>query len=549
MRFEYAALLETIVGDVRPGLLAALAAVGLLLLITCANAANLLLARTAGRAREIATRAALGATRVRILRQLLVESVVLAALGGALGLVAAMWTVEALPALLIEHMPRAAVVRLDLSVLAFTAGVTLLVALLFGSIPALLASGERASGAALKQDGRAGHSPGARRLRGGLVVAEVALAAIVLTSAGLVGRSLIRLTHVNPGFTPDRLLTFNVQVVALPDGAARAEAIRAVLTRLRELPGVQAVGGATGLPPVTPQRAIRLEAQGVTFVEPLHAHFIAASPGYFAALGAPPLAGREFTGDDRQTGAPVAVVNMALARRLFGADDPIGRRIRLVDPSQSDDWRTVVGVVEGIRYRGLAEPAVEAVYTPFAQTPFLWSYVMLRAAGEPLALVRSVRAAVEDVRPGLVASGFASMDQLLADASAQARLNFVLIGAFALLGLALTLSGIYGVVGYTVAQRTREIGVRVALGATARQVQRLVIGQALALGLAGVAAGLATAALLTHLLRDLLFEISPTDPLAFAVVGTLLVLATITASAIPARRATRIDPISALRSE
>ncbi|MGH9313674.1 MAG: FtsX-like permease family protein, partial [Vicinamibacterales bacterium] len=365
----------------------------------------------------------------------------------------------------------------------------------------------------------------------------------------LVGRSLLRLTHVNPGFTPDRLLTFNVQVVTFPGDAARAEAVRAVLARLRELPGVQAVGGATGLPLVTPQRAIRIEAQGVTFADPLHAHFIAATPGYFAALGAPPLAGREFTHDDRRAGAPVVAVNTALARRLFGTGNPIGRRIRLVDPSQSDEWRTVVGVVEGIRYRDLAEPAVEAVYTPFAQTPFLWSYMMLRATGEPLALVRSVRAAVEDVRPGLVASGFASMDELLAHSSAQARRNFLLIGSFAVLGLALTLSGIYGVVGYTVVQRTREIGVRVALGATGRQVVRLVVGQALALGLAGVAAGLIAASLLTSLLRDLFFEVSPTDPFAFAVVGALLVLATIAASAIPARRATRIDPVSALRSE
>ncbi len=548
IRFEYRPLRETIVGDIRPVLVGALAAVGLLLLITCANAANLLLARTAGRAREIATRSALGATRLRILRQLLVESAVLAVLGGGLGLVAAVLTVESLPALLIEHLPRATAVRLEPSVLAFTAGVTLLVALLFGSIPALQASGERAGGA-LKQDGRAGQSTGARRLRGGLVIAEVALAAIVLAGATLVGRSLIQLTRVNPGFMPDRIMTFNIQVRSLPDDAARAEAVRAVLARLRAVPGVQAVGGATGLPLATPQRAIRIEAQGVTLTEPLHTHFIAATPGYFAALGASVLAGREFTDDDRRAGAPVVAVNTVLARRLFGTGDPIGRRIRLVDPSQSGEWRTVVGVVGGIRYRDLAEPAVEAVYTPFAQTPFMWSYMMLRATGEPRALVRAVGAAVDEARPGLVASGFASMDELLAHSSAQARRNFLLIGSFAVLGLALTLTGIYGVVGYTVVQRTREIGVRVALGATGRQVMRLVVGQALALGLIGVAAGLAAAALVTRLMRDLLFEVSPTDPLAFAVVGALRVVATIAASAIPARRATRIDPVSALRSE
>jgi len=548
IRFEYTPLRETIVGNVRPVLVGALAAVGLLLLITCANAANLLLARTAGRAREIATRSALGATRLRILRQLLIESAVLAAIGGGVGLAAALWTVESLPALLIEHLPRATSVRLEPSVLVFTAGVTLLVALLFGSIPALQASGERASGA-LKQDGRAGQSPGARRLRGGLVIAEVALAAIVLAGAALVGRSLLQLTRVNPGFVPDRLLTFNVQVVSLPDDTARAEAVRAVLARLRALPGVEAIGGATGLPLATPQRAIRIEAQGVTLDEPLHAHFIAASPGYFAALGAPPLAGREFTDDDGRAGAPVVAVNTVLARRLFGTDDPIGRRIRLVDPSQSDQWRTVVGVVGGIRYRDLAEPAVEAVYTPFAQTPFMWSYMMLRARGEPRTLVRAIGAAVDQARPGLVASGFESMDELLEHSSAQARRNFLLIGSLAVLGLALTLSGIYGVVGYTVVQRTREIGVRVALGATARQVMRLVVGQALALGLVGVGAGLVAASLVTRLMRDLLFEVSPTDPMTFAGVAVLLVLATAAASAIPARRATRIDPMSALRSE
>jgi putative ABC transport system permease protein len=548
IEFVYRPLRETIVGDIRPVLVGALAAVGLLLLITCANAANLLLARTASRAREIATRSALGATRWRILRQLLVESAVIATIGGGLGFVAALWTVESLPALLINELPRKASVRLEPSVLAFSAGITLLVALLFGSIPALQASSERAS-AALKEDGRAGQSRGARRLRGGLVVAEVALAAIVLAGAALVGRSLIRLTHVDPGFAPDRLLTFNVQIVTLPDDAARAEAVRVVLERLRGLPGVEAVGGATGLPLVTPQRAIRLEAQGVTLAEPLFAHFIAASPGYFAALGARPLAGREFTEDDRRAGAPVVVINTALARTLFGTENPVGRQIRLVDPSQSDQLRTVVGVVGGIHYRDLAEPAVEAIYTPFAQTPFLWSYMMLRATGEPRALVRAVGAAVNDARPGVVASGFAPMDDLLEQSSAQARRNFLLIGSLAVLGLALTLSGIYGVVGYTVVQRTREIGVRVALGATRRQVMRLVVGQALALGAIGVAAGLAAAGLLTRLMRDLLFEISPTDPTTFAGVAVLLVLATIAASAIPARRATRIDPMTALRSE
>ena len=546
--FEYRPLRDTIVGNVRPVLVGALAAVGLLLLITCANAANLLLARTAGRAREIATRAALGATRARILRQLLIESAVIATIGGVVGLVAAVLTVESLPALLLEHMPQVTVVRLEPSVLAFTAGVTLLVALLFGSIPALQASSERA-GAALKQDGRAGQSRGARRLRGGLVIAEVALAAIVLAGAALVGRSLIQLTRVNPGFTPDRIMTFNVQVRSLPDDAARAEAVRAVLARLRAVPGVQAVGGATGLPLATPQRAIRIEAQGVTLTEPLHTHFIAATPGYFAALGAPVLAGREFTDDDRRAGAPVVAINTALARTLFGTENPIGRRIRLVDPSQSDDWRTVVGVVAGIHYRDLAEPAVEAIYTPFAQTPFMWSYMMLRATGEPRALVRSISAAVDAARPGLVAAGFESMDELLEHSSAQARRNFLLIGSFAVLGLALTLTGIYGVVGYTVVQRTREIGVRVALGATGRQVMRLVVGQALTLGLIGVAAGLLAAGLLTRLMRDLLFEISPTDPVTFAAVAVLLVLATGAASAIPARRATRIDPMTALRRE
>jgi putative ABC transport system permease protein len=548
IEFPYRPLRETIVGDIRPVLVGALAAVGLLLLITCANAANLLLARTASRARELATRSALGATRSRILRQLLVESLVIATIGGGLGLVAALWTVESLPALLIEHLPRRASVRLEPIVLAFAAGITLLVALLFGSIPALQASSERAS-SALKEDGRAGQSRGARRLRGGLVIAEVALAAVVLAGAALVGRSLLRLTQVDPGFNPDRMMTFNVQVVSLPDDAARAEAVRVVLERLRGLQGVEAVGGATGLPLVTPQRAIRIEAQGVTLAEPLHAHFIAASPGYFAALGAPPLAGREFTEEDRRTGAPVVAINTALARQLFGTDNPIGRRIRLVDPTQSDAWRTVVGVVGGIHYRDLAEPAVEAIYTPFAQTPFRWSYMMLRATGEPRTLVRAIGAAVDQARPGLVASGFESMDELLEHSSAQARRNFLLIGSLAVLGLALTLSGIYGVVGYTVVQRTREIGVRVALGATERQVMRLVVGHALALGLVGVAAGLVAASLLTRLMRDLLFEISPTDPMTFAGVGVLLVLATAAASAIPARRATRIDPMTALRSE
>jgi predicted permease len=549
VRFVFRPLLETMVGDVRPALVAVLATVGLLLLITCANVANLLLARATARARDVAVRAALGAPRWRLVRELLAESFVLSICGGALGLMCAMWLIDALPALLTERLPRASTIRLDGVVLSFVAGVSLLVAFLFGLTPALHATAGPLMSAALREGGRAGESGRARRLRSLLVVVEVAVAVVVLTAAMLVGRSFLKLTAVDPGISTDRLLTFNVQFVALADDAARVEAARAVLERVRALPGVEAAGASSGLPLVTPQRVIRVQAQGTDDADPLNAYFMGTSPGYFRASGGRLVAGREFSDRDRAGGDPVVIINTALARRVFGDSHPIGRRIRFIDPSQSGEWRTIVGVVSGIRYQGLSETPVEAVYTPFAQTPFLWTYMMVRAAGEPQALVRSVRAAVADVNPALVAAGFSTLEDLLSDAVAQPRLNAVLIGSFALLGLALTLTGIYGVVAYTVVLRTREIGVRMALGAARRDVVRLVVGQGLRLTLIGISAGLGAAALATRLLQRLLFEVSPTDPAAFVSVAGVLVLAAIVASGVPARRATRVDPMTALRVE
>jgi putative ABC transport system permease protein len=549
---EFVPIYDRLVGGVRTALLVLMGVVALVLLIASANVANLLLARAKSREREIAIRTALGAGRGRLVRQLLTESVLLSAAGSALGVLLARWILDVLPTVGGADIPRLATVRIDLGVLAFTAAVAIATGLLFGLAPAWQAA--RADAAhGLREGGRGSSGPAARRLRAGLTAAEVALALIVLVGAGLLVQSLVRLLHVDAGFTADHLLTFNVGMVgpAPRTPAQRAALAREIVERVARLPGVEAAGGGTGLPPVTAQRGTGFVAEGVAeaAAEQRRGYFLAVTPDYFRALGARVREGRAFTDGDGGGAPEVVILNRALARRLYGDGGAVGRRLKLVSPDQGDGWRTVVGVVDDVRYSGLDDPGEAAIYTPFAQTPFLWTYVMVRTQGPPMALAAAVRTAVSGVDPSLEAAAVKPMTDVMAETVAQPRFNVLLLSALAGLALVLAAVGIYGVISYSVAQRTREIGIRMALGADRRDVVRLVTGESLRLAAMGVVAGLLGAAAGARVLSTLLFEVKPTDPATYACAAGFLVLVALAASAVPAWRATRVAPVSALRAE
>ncbi|HET9982178.1 MAG TPA: ABC transporter permease [Longimicrobiales bacterium] len=550
VQLEFEPLYDRVVGAVRPALLILLGAVGFVLLIACANVANLLLARTTARAREMAVRRALGAGRGRLARQLLTESVVLALAGGALGVGLAAWLLRTLPHLGTD-LPRLAEVGVDARVLAFAALATLATSVLFGLAPALHGAGE-AVAEALKEGGR-GAVGGGRGgvLRRGLIVAEIALSMVVLVGAGLLVRSLVRMLDQDVGFQPAGLLTTNVELFHYENPARRAVMLDQVIRRVAALPGVAAVGAGTGLPPRTAQRGTGFLVAGRVpdEVERARAYFLAVTPAYFAAMGAPVLRGRAFRDSDGAGDAPVVIINKTLAARLFPGRDPIGAQLELVDPDQDSTWRTIVGVVPDIRYQGLDDPGDAAIYTPFPQTPFLWANLMVRAHGPPRRLEQALRAAIESVDPQLTPARIEAMEELVSESVAQRRFHTLLLTGFALLATLLAAVGIYGVIAYSVSQRTREIGVRLALGAAPRAVIRSVLREGLGLALAGVAIGLLAALGLTRMMTSLLYGVSPTDATTLAGVAALLVVVAGVASGVPAWRAARVDPLVALRHD
>jgi putative ABC transport system permease protein len=545
---EVRSLTDRIIGDVRTPLFVLLATVGLILLIACANVANLMLARTAAREREIAIRSALGAARRRLFGQLAVESLVLAIAGGLSGLLLAMWMTDLVPTLLASRLPRAEAVRIDGVVLLIALAVTLGTSVLFGIAPALQARG---SVAALREGGR-GVAGGARqrKLRSGIVVVEVGLAIVVVIGAGLLVRSFVTLTTRDPGLDPDHVLSFNTQLAKLPDAAARGRAAAALMDRLSSLPGVASAGAATGLPTVTPQRGTRFEVEGRKLTpEEDGALFMAATPGVFEAWRTPVLSGRVFQLTDTAGGQPVVLINRTLANTVFAGSDPVGRRIRIINPEYPDDWRTIVGVVGDVQFRRLDPEMDPTIYTPFSQTPFMWAYVMVRTTGDPSALTRSIKGIVRSVDPNLIASGVRPMVDVVSGTVAEPRLSMLLVSGFALLALILASVGIYGVIAYSVSQRTHELGLRMALGAGRAGVLGMIIREGLVMAAIGIVAGLGAAALATRLMDDLLVGITARDPLTFGGGAVLLLLIAAAASYLPARRATRVDPMVALRAE
>ena len=546
--FPVESLRERLVGDVRTPLFVLLATVALLLMIACANVANLMLARTAAREREMAIRSALGAARSRLFAQLAVESLLLAILGGACGLLVAVWAVDLLPSVLEARLPRAESIRIDGAVVGAALATTLLTSVLFGVAPAMQARGHSAT---LKDSGR-GIAGGARvrRLRAAIVVAEVGLAVMVVIGAGLLVRSFAAITARDLGFVPEDLLSFNVQLIRLPDEGARARASVTLMERLSAVPGVKAVGGATGLPPATPQRGTRLAIEGRELTpEESSALFVATTPDFFRTAGTPLLRGRPFERTDTSGALPVIVINRELAETLFPGQDAIGRRLRVLNPEYSNDWRTIVGVVGDIKYSGLEGDMQPTIYTPFEQTPFPWLYVLVRTAGAAGAVRRSIGGIVRSVHPSMSAANLRPMTDVVSANVSERRFNMLMVSGFAVLALTLAAIGIYGVIAYSVSQRTHEIGLRMALGARWFDVLSMIVREGVLTAGLGVAAGLAAAAAGSRLMRALLVDVAPRDPITFAGAGVVLLVIAVAASYLPARRATSVDPMVALRQE
>ena len=550
VEIQFTSLYERLVGDVRLALTVLLAAVGLVLLIACANVANLMLARTTARAREMAIRASLGASKWRIVRQLLTESLLLSLGGGVLGVLLALWGVDILLSLDGVDIPRLSTVGVDLPVLFFTLAVSVLTGVVFGLAPAWQVTRKDLQDS-LREGGRglAGGRWGAR-LRGALVVVELALSLVVLVGAGLLIQSLTRLLRVEPGFVSENLITTNVVVARYQDPQRRAAAVRDVVERLEQIPGVLAAGGGTGLPPQTAQRVTRYEVDGQTVPASgaPFAYFIAVTPNYFRALGTPFIAGRFFNDRDLAGAPSVVIINQSLAQRYFPEGNAVGQRLRLINPEQSNELRTIVGVVGDVHYSGLDDPGEAAIYTPFAQTPFLWSYLMIRGTGGALN-AGAVRAAVSVADPNLEAMRVQTMRELVTHSVARPRFYTLLLSGFAAVALVLAAVGLYGVLAYSVTQRTHEIGIRIALGAQRRDVFTLVVGQGMLLTLIGAAIGLAASFALTRLMSNLLFGVSATDSMTFVIVALLLAGVALLACYVPARRAIKVDPMLALRYE
>jgi putative ABC transport system permease protein len=543
-------LRDVLVGDVRWALLVLLGAVGFVLLIACANVANLQLTRALGRRKELAVRNALGATRLRLIRQLLTEGAILSLLGGGLGLLLSSAGLRLLTGLTTDRMPRVEEAGIDGMVLGFTFILSILTGLLFGLIPALQAS--KPVNDALKEGGAAGISLRRQRLRSAFVIAEVALSIVLLAGAGLMIKSFLRLQRVDPGFNPERLLTLETFLPPsrYPKGQQQAAFYEQVNQRLAAVPGVQSVGANIGIPFTSARIGISFNIEGRAAASPgqqLAASYRAISPGYFQTMGVPLLKGRDFTDRDHGEAPGVVIINQSFARSFFPHEDPIGKRIDIGDGYNR--MREIVGVVGDTKANSLREPAPAEMYVVYLQRPWQWIRYAVRTNVEPESLASSIRAAVWSVDKDISINNLKTMEQLIAETTAEPRFYLILLSIFAAVALLLSAVGVYGVMSYAVAQRRHEIGIRMALGARTADIFKLVVGQGMSLALVGVAFGLAGAFALTRTLTTLLFTVSPTDWVIFSIIALMIICVALFASLIPARRAVRVDPVDALRQE
>lgn len=540
---------EQTVGSVRPALLVLLGCVGLVLLMAAVNVANLVLARSLGRQTEQATRVALGANRSRMVQQSLTESLLLALTGGLLGLLLTHLGVQLLVALAPSNLPRLNEISVDLRVVGITFVISVLSGVIVGLLPALNAASASPQGA-LQEHGRGNTgNAGRRRLRGALVVAEVALAVLVTASAGLLLRSFVSLLNVDPGFRPEQLLTWQMNI---PQRLRTPDERRAFyvdfFARLQALPGVTAVGGTTRLPLGSTSVTTTVDIEGrprlvadlpeVEFRRNLH--------DYFLAMGIPILRGRGFTNQDLPSSPPVVVINDTMARRLFAGENPVGQRVRL-GPEPTAAWMEIVGVIGDVRHTGLEREPAPEIYVHYLQNPPVAPFVVIRTTGDPALLAETVRAEARAIDKDLPLYDMRTMLDVRAASVAERRFILLLVGAFGVLALVLAAVGVYGVMSVVVGERTQEMGVRLALGARASQVVGLVLGEAARLALLGVVIGVVAAMTLAPLLASQLYGVQPLDPLTFAGVPLVLLVLAAIAAIVPALRAMRLDPVTALR--
>ncbi len=542
-------------GETRRPLLLLLGAVGVVLLISCANVANLLLARSLGRRREFTLRSALGAAQGRIVRQLLTESVVLALVGGAVGFLLGEAAIELVRTFGPTNIPRLRDVQLDLGVLGFTLAITLFTGLLFGLVPALGAARENLV-ESLKEGGqRSGSGPGRQKIRSALLVTEVALALVLVIAAGLLIRTFSHLLRVDPGFNATRVLTFELTLpgAKYPDKDKVAGVYRQILERFRNIPGVQSAGIASPMPMSGGQESTAFMIPGrprkVNGFDTFASYTI-ASPGYFSAIGTPILRGRPFLDSDTADSQPVAIISKTLADQFYPGEDPVGKTIKL--PPDKFPTMTIVGIAADVKHFTVREKTGPEFYVVYTQKPYpdmLTMQVAVRTQADPRSVIGGAREAIRSVDPGLPIAKVSTLATLVDDSMTQSRFSMLLLSAFGALALILASIGIYGVISYGVAQRTQEIGIRLALGAQPRNVFAMVLGQGARLAGLGVVLGFVAAFGVTRLMASMLFGVQPADPLTFAIVPALLMGVALLACYLPARRATRVDPIIALRYE
>jgi putative ABC transport system permease protein len=564
-------LQEQLVGDSRRALLVLMTGVGFVLLVACANIANLVLARTASRERELAIRVSLGAGRWRLVRQLIIEALPFGLIGGAAGIVLAYWILNLIQTLLPSTLPRQNPIALDWRVLAFAIGLSLLSVVFFGVLPALglrdLDSRDRLT------DGGRSMTTGRRRswIRSALVTAQVALALVLLAGAGLMIRTLRNLNHTDAGFTPDNLLTMRLPVpgAKYPDDAKQLDFYERLLQRVRSAPGVQSAAAGSQLPlgfgsGLGKNFSIEGRSLATSLSQVPNVQFLLVSPDYFRTAGIKLVSGREFTVHDIENAPQVAIVNETIARQFFSNEEPVGRRIWMGppenllpppppgEPLQPFKRRSIIGVARDVKDGPITEQPRPTVYVPYYQADregWVPMALLLRTSTAPTAYIGTMREIVRDLDPDQPVANVATGQELLGRRLSDPRFNTLLLASFGGLGLLLAAIGIYGVVSFLVTQRTPEFGIRMALGASRTNVLKLVLGKAMLLSLIGVGVGLIASLFLTRLMRELIYGVGPADPLTLIAVALVLGFITMIASYIPARRATKVDPLVALRYE